>query len=509
MLASLLIPAIFSRPRTVELQQFPTAAAGSTVVFHPRFASWLRRAGLDSAPAIFALRGEIVCGHPDRHVARIELPNGRIVFLKREHVVGSKTRFKNWRAGFGPISRCEREAITLQELEEAGLPGPQWLAYGTSGDGRSFLLIDHLAGSCDVADLLGDKTLSLAERRFVATRIGATLAEYHDAGYATPDLSAKHVFLAGPARAVTVIDWQSTPAPGPVAWSDRVKSLARLDASIPQSGVRERFALLRSYLISCAGAKPKFADLVRKIDCDSPSQRRRSSSLAQRQTGAAIRLVWLDDECIVTIPELAKHWPSALEEAETGQYRRIRNFAPFGRLWAHLRNVPWRSPAAHSARLLAQLQRANLPAPRLLAYGQTLEPFARSTSFLLTDRPSDAVPFAAALPASGDSRVAFLKQCGRFLKSLHQSGAAIRNSRTPSILVSHGSLFANAPDGVVRAKRVGFFRALRDLRVLLNGLGRSLDSRDRSLVVLAYFDGAIRSRIRRYLVARLVRGGTT
>jgi hypothetical protein len=37
-------------------------------------------------------------------------------------------RLKNYRAGFGWVSRCEREAMTLQALESCGLPGPQWLA---------------------------------------------------------------------------------------------------------------------------------------------------------------------------------------------------------------------------------------------------------------------------------------------------------------------------------------------------------------------------------------------
>ena len=210
MLASLPLPSVLAKPRRVALQQFPTNAAGSTVVLHPRFANWLRRAGLDSAPAILALRGEVVCGHPDRHVARVQLPNGRIIFLKLEHSVGEKTRFKNWWAGFGPISRCEREAITLQQLEEAGLPSPQWLAYGQSDDGKSFLLIDNLAGGVDLLEKLSDKSLSPAERINIASRIGAVLAEYHEEGFATPDLSAKHLFLLGSANAVTVIDWQST-----------------------------------------------------------------------------------------------------------------------------------------------------------------------------------------------------------------------------------------------------------------------------------------------------------
>src|SRR5690242_9263267 len=77
-------------------------APRSFVVFHPRYERFLRRCGVGSAEAALALRGEVVCGHPDRHVARVELGGGsarRVVYLKREHVVGLRTRLKNRLAG--------------------------------------------------------------------------------------------------------------------------------------------------------------------------------------------------------------------------------------------------------------------------------------------------------------------------------------------------------------------------------------------------------------------------
>ena len=81
------------------------------------------------------------------------------------------------------------------------------------------------------------------------------------------DLAAKHVYLAGPLDAPTLLDWQSVPLPGPVAWADRVAAIARLHASLPErlAPRRMRFAFLRSYLRSCTGPSPKTADIARRI----------------------------------------------------------------------------------------------------------------------------------------------------------------------------------------------------------------------------------------------------
>ena len=114
------------------------STAAGWVEVHPRYRTWLRKCGLTSARDVLALRGEVVGGHADRHVVKVELHTGvstRAAFLKREHVVGRRVRYRNWRANFGWVSRVEREARTLQKLEALGLPGPQWLAYGENGGG--------------------------------------------------------------------------------------------------------------------------------------------------------------------------------------------------------------------------------------------------------------------------------------------------------------------------------------------------------------------------------------
>lgn len=505
MLASLPMPSLNAGRVPFELVDLPYAAGGATAVLHPRFASWLRKAGLDSAPAILALRGEVVCGHADRHVVKVKLPNGRTLFLKREHVVGWQVRFKNWRAGFGSISRCEREAIQLQLLEEAGLPAPQWLAYGTTSDGQAFLLVDNLAGASDLLALSLDHSFK-NDRLLIASRAGSAIAEYHDAGFATPDLSAKHLFAASPAYAMTVIDWQSAPMPGPVAWTDRVAMLARLDASLPEAARRERLIFLRSYLRACKAPVPRFSDITRRIAALSSRRRQRRGTTSL--VGQSVRLVWLDGERAVTISEIASHWPAAMHEAEPGQHTRARHFDPLGRLVAFIRGTSWQSPAAQSARTLVHLQHAGIPAPRLLAYGQSPGPMAMATSFLLTDRPPDAEPVASNLPDSGAKRHTMLRLCGTLLRMLHAAGFVLKSSASPSFFVErNGRLFVNAPAAIERKKRPGTIDSLLDLRSLFRELGPTLSRTDRIRIVKAYFRSETPNGITRRVIARWCRGG--
>ena len=153
------LPLLFNaRHREVEAARPRPGGGRGFIAHHPRYKAWLLRAGIDTPYAALNLTGEVVCGHPARHVARVELAGRRVAYLKREHVVGWPTRLKNFRAGFGWVSRSEREAETLRRLEAAGLPGPQWLAYGEDARGRAFLLVDEVADAADLdafSDLLG------------------------------------------------------------------------------------------------------------------------------------------------------------------------------------------------------------------------------------------------------------------------------------------------------------------------------------------------------------------
>ena len=152
------------------------ATAAGRIAIHPRHRDWLHECGLDTAADILALRGEVVCGHADRHVVKVELRSGtasRAAFLKREHVVGRRAKLRNWLSGFGWVSRAEREARTLRRLEELGLPGPQWLAHGEDASGKAFLLIEELTGAVPLREHLADNALSPVDCKLLADRLGA------------------------------------------------------------------------------------------------------------------------------------------------------------------------------------------------------------------------------------------------------------------------------------------------------------------------------------------------
>ena len=490
------------------------ASPRSRIVFHPRYERFLKRWGLDSPNSVLELRGEILCGHPDRHVMRVEL-GSRVVFLKREHVVGLRTRFRNRLAGFGWVSRSEREALTLQQLEAAGLPGPQWLAYGEDGNGRAFLLVDELAGMHDLTKLLGDNALSPSERRELVARLGHTLAELHARNFVTPELAAKHVFINPMTLAATLIDWQSSQRRPPTE-AECVRQLAGLNASLADglATPRERLRLAWMYWRTL-GARPastRFANFVRDILASSSRRANRSSSRDQRQLHPAPRLVWLADEAVCVIPELVAVWPTpavcepfypthaAIDEPSTqewvtfpsghrGLVVRFASTDPIGRFVAATRERPWRSPATVAARILIQLQRSGISAPRLLAFGQRFTSPISAQSFVLYE----PVPKAVLITP----RRALLRECVSLLRRLHDAGCRLAPGH--AFVVANGTAAVESPFAVRLAKNLGDAARCADLRQLVRGLART----DHARAVRAYLGETADRRARKNWLARL------
>jgi hypothetical protein len=434
----------------------PRPAPGAKFTAHPRYAAWLARCGITSADTALSLSGEVVSGHTDRHVVRVELRSGasvRAAYLKREHVAGMKWRAKNWAAGFGWVSRCEREAVTLSALEAAGLPGPQWLAHGRDADGRAFLLVDELAGAVDLLTLLRDR--QAGEKSFLAERVGTALAELHTAGFGTPDLAAKHLMVSDD-EAVTVIDWPSAAKRGHVRYADVIRWLGTLHAGIaPQLAMRrDRLRVLWAYRRACRRlGKPvpdRFGYMAKAVDAAGTRRELRPSVRAQRQNaGDPQRLVWVAGEAVVAIPSVAADWPSPAEAAPfyptspsptpTHGHRervilpnglsavlvRFHTIDPLGRLVASVRERTWRSPAAVASRVLFHLQRHAIPSPRLLAFGQRMQSKIAAESFLCAEMPagvSSLAAFLACPDVTPSHRASVLAECGRLLRQLHDAG---------------------------------------------------------------------------------------
>ncbi len=452
---------------------------------HPRYRAWLRKCGLESATDILALRGEVVCGHADRHVVKVELHSGvstRQAYLKREHVVGRRARFRNWLAGFGWISRAEREVRTLQKLEQLGLPGPQWLAYGEDASGRAFLLIEELTGSVPLRDYLADNQLSANEIRLLAERLGRMLAECHAAEIGTPELSAKHVLVREVALNPTLIDWQSSRQNRAIrseeiaAWLGALHATLQADLVVDRTQLRVLWAYRRVMKASGKKLPITFAQSVNEIGTASQKQARRSSVRQQLVAfdAAPQRLVWLEGEAVVAIPQVALHWPAKTTETPyyglpagtesiefadgtTGQLIRFRSFDPLGRIVSVLRERPWRSPAANAARVLFHLQRFGIVGPKLLAFGQRQTSLWCVESFVIFGS-SDSI----LLPSL------HVADIGPFLHRLHEVGCSFRRCNAGEV-----PLLVLAPELKLSLRVVGRISARRarsELAAALVGL---------------------------------------
>ena len=504
-------------------------ASRGRIVFHPRYEQFLRKCGIDSALAALELPGEIVCGHPDRHVCRVVLQCGtarKVMYLKREHQVPIRAKLRNQRDGFGWVSRSEREAAMLKTLEETGLPGPQWLAYGNDGTGRAFLLVDELAGAANVRAVLCDNGLSQTDRRVLTRHAAHAIATLHRAGFSTPELAAKHLFINPSAQSVTLVDWQSATANAEIPDATRARQLAGLHTSLAAEllGTRDRLRFVGAYLRTLRQGgvtTPSFKLFVRQILAFTGKLSQRSSIRDQQQAvrkSPEQRLVWLAGETVCAIPEVAAVWPTPADGApfyssqspEVEQIyaeewvtfsdgrrallTRFRTFDPLGRTVGSLREKPWRSPAAKAARILFHLARHDVAAPKLLAFGQKLTDTWGADSFLLQaplDRPVPVAVRVAELVHDSSGRSALLQECGALLRRIHNAGLRLIAGETGRSVfqISHNDTTGvglESPLAVEFSKRITSRARRADLRMLLHCELASLSRTDRLRVVLGY-----------------------
>jgi tRNA A-37 threonylcarbamoyl transferase component Bud32 len=383
----------------------------------PDWMERFRAFGLATPEAFLAIPGVIVSGHPDRHVMRVVLADGTVAYLKREHRVRWRDRLRNWRAGFGRTSKSVREARVLQHLDSIGLPAPRWLAFGDDGAGRAFLLIEETSGAVEIRRLSPNAVVA----DDVAVRFGRFFAELHEAGIDHPDVYAKHVLIDPNTLAITLLDWQRTTVGATVSWPKRVRALAALLATLPDTiGHRLRARFLWAYRrVACSTRQthvPSFAELARRIQAEAGRRGRRRGTGEQTLPllpDTAQRLVWLDGEALCAIPELAdeldRPWKRlALYDPtrdrttlslSVGQARlAVSQYRwPVARFAAWLRGRAWRSNELRQGRLLFHLERHHIPAPKLFAYGQRCRGL-RAEAFLLCEAiPEDAQPLTESL----------------------------------------------------------------------------------------------------------------
>lgn len=464
----------------------PHPDASGSLAVPPAFAELFARAGLTCAAAFLELPGEVVSGHADRHVMRVLVPGApRAFYLKRQHMVGPLEKFRNRLAGFGWVSRCEREAALLSQLEAASLPGPRWAACGTH-NGRAFLLVEEVPDAIDLRRLLGGNTLSRAQKLALAARLGAAVAGVHAARFATPDLTAKHVLVNPRTLAVTFLDWQSATRLEAVPGAARTDALGALHASLaPEFATpADRLRVLAAYREHAPLSANPVADVLRAA----ARHAKRRSVRDQLQPGApGQRLVWLAGEAVCAIPEIAALWPRPADGApfygfgpggvlgvrigETSAVLvRGRTTAPLGRLRAWLRAAPWRSEGVTIGRVLFHLQRYGVPAPRLLAFGHKLTAATRAEWFALYEAPTGVPLRKWRRTASSSARRALLAEAGACLDKLHAAGCVLVDVKN-AFAVESGRVGVADPRAVRIVRRVSATRARRDHRAAARFLG--------------------------------------
>ena len=188
--------------------------------------------------------GEIVGGHPDRHVVRVQ-SGGRAAYLKRQHRVRRRDCLRNAWAGFGFVSNSIREAVTLDRLAGLGFPAPRLLSRGAAG-GRAFVLLDAVPG-VELRQWLA--TAPAAAARVVAERRRHVAGPAARGRHRPPRVHAEALTRRSPhARHHAAGLAADAVRPGGVE-GRRVRALAALHAALADdlADVRLRLRVLRAY----------------------------------------------------------------------------------------------------------------------------------------------------------------------------------------------------------------------------------------------------------------------
>jgi len=425
------------------------------VWINPRWREALHQQGLARAADLLRLPGVILCGHPDRHVLKVE--GGISAYLKKEHHVPFRDRLANAWAGYGFTSKSTREAKTLQAAARAGVACPEVLAHGARGR-QAFLLLRERPEMIELRHyLIGHDS----EKRALARALGHELARLHAGGFQHGDLYSKHV-LAGPGPRFCFLDWQRARKWKRVPTAVRQLDLAMLDATVPDELVsnRARLACLRAYLGKTSGSTWKaWARFVRELSVKLLRKRRVQNLRRLPMAVGAQDLIWLDGErlCVTRSfrEELGKRVPEwlrfgsiqkneaqrrqiSLADGRTGDFvqRSTRGF--LHRLVSWWRRQP--APEVCRAATIFRLERYRIACPKLLAFGHRAVGWRRD-SFLLTEPAPSSATLRDALDPSVPltKRCLWLRRAGTFLRRLHESGYILgRQAKdASSVGVSH------------------------------------------------------------------------
>ncbi len=217
----------------------------------------LRPLGLGTMEGVKSFRGELIKNHKGRRdIQRITTSaNGRplTLFLKRNWRPYKKDGLNSLltRGAVWSQSRTEWEnSLALRHAEIAVAEpvafgeecGPLWenFSYIITAAARGEITLDKFLAS----------NLAAAERQRVLDALARFVRTMHDAGFASPDLFTRHIFLTrGPVPEFCLIDMARLDRRAKLSPALRARDLAALHVTAPQRFLTapERLRFLESY----------------------------------------------------------------------------------------------------------------------------------------------------------------------------------------------------------------------------------------------------------------------
>ena len=159
---------------------------------HADYQSLFQQRGWNTVASFLSWTGLPIQHPTHRQVEQVtlepEAPIRDVLFLRKEHAVTWRERFRNAWDGFGWCSNAVREASLLKAARQAG--GPEVIAFGEDRS-RAFVLLREEAGMAERRT--GAKCFeqafakaSLTLRRCLLQQAGQIVRRIHEAGYRLP-----------------------------------------------------------------------------------------------------------------------------------------------------------------------------------------------------------------------------------------------------------------------------------------------------------------------------------
>jgi heptose I phosphotransferase len=217
----------------------------------------LRQLGLDSLDGVARFSGELVKNHKGRRdIHRIRAQAGSLgltLYLKRNFTPYKKDGLRSLITRGAVWSQSRVEWENSLALQRAGISVAEPIAFGEEcGFGwekSSFILTAAAGGQLTLDSFLREERDPRARRK-VFDALGGQIRRMHDAGFASPDLFTRHVFVDISAEpAFCLIDMARLDHRRPMPSRLRARDLAALHVTAPlrQVTARERLRFMRVY----------------------------------------------------------------------------------------------------------------------------------------------------------------------------------------------------------------------------------------------------------------------